>query len=238
MAADAPRRLKLRPPPAPRAFRSARAAGRLTRGRAPRSTWLPGRGASRTAQYSQPRSRGGARRQVAGCWTAGRWGDLSRSSGSSECALLSLARRLRLDASACSPERARAGVKKKKKRKEKEKKKRLLLKRSNQRRRRKATGCGCFPTPACTARLGQRDPCRRRQQRGGAEPCSRVGLCGGVVWAGRGYSQETRAPSLASNAAGEQADPCRWTDAALGLSTEIGEELITINQSPTAPWKQ
>lgn len=104
VVADAPRRLRLRPPPTPqpRAFRSARAAGRLTRGRAPRSTWLPGRGASRTAQYSRPPSRGGARRRGAGCRTAGRWVDRSRRSRSSECALLSLARRLRLDASACS----------------------------------------------------------------------------------------------------------------------------------------
>lgn len=129
VVADAPRRLRLRPPPTPqpRAFRSARAAGRLTRGRAPRSTWLPGRGASRTAQYSRPPSRGGAKRRGAGCRTAGRWVDRSRRSRSSECALLSLARRLRLDASACSPERARAGVRKKKKRKEKRKKKETLL---------------------------------------------------------------------------------------------------------------
>lgn len=124
VVADAPRRLRLRPPPTPqpRAFRSARAAGRLTRGRAPRSTWLPGRGASRTAQYSRPPSRGGAKRRGAGCRTAGRWVDRSRRSRSSECALLSLARRLRLDASACSPERARAGVRKKKKKKRKKEK--------------------------------------------------------------------------------------------------------------------
>jgi hypothetical protein len=216
VVADAPRRLRLRPPPTPqpRAFRSARAAGRLTRGRAPRSTWLPGRGASRTAQYSRPPSRGGARRRGAGCRTAGRWVDRSRRSRSSECALLSLARRLRLDASACSPERARAGVRKKKrKEKRKKKKKRLLLKRSNQRRRRKATGCGSFPTPACTARLGQRDPCRRWRRRRHA---GRSLAWGWGLWLGRGlggaggYSQETS--SVASNAAGEQGRPCPWTE--------------------------
>lgn len=192
VAVAAQRRLSLGPPPhhhhlAPSAPRGPPAASRVLEPPAQHGS----RAVESHGRPSSPRSwspgPNGATRGDAGCK-----GERSRRSRSSACASLSLARRrLRLDASACSPERAR------------EEKKKTFIETIQPAAAAKSDRLRVLPHPRLHGSPGAARPLPAAAGRGGAYLGR--GLSGaGRGLGGAGLSQETRAASLASNTTGGQ----------------------------------